>query len=158
MTGGQAASHNPCRLSERSAAGETYATARPVLGTLWLNFIDRVAERQDLHRAILKIIQRVAVIDTDVAVDAGPQIVRRERSFGGFFTLRVRRSHNLTRMHRAAGYEDRHRAGPMIAARLFDARLSAASHGDARRAAEFTRGNKQDFAVEATVVQIFDQR
>ena len=91
------------------------------------DFVDRIAEGQDLHGATLKIMQLVTVVDADMAIDRGPQIVRRERLFRRVFTLRVGRSDDLTCPHTAARNKDRHRARPMIAAWLFDTCLRTAA-------------------------------
>lgn len=93
----------------------------------------------------------VAVVDAEVVVDRGEQVLRVEWAFGGVFGFGVGGSGDLAHAEFSAGDERGLSLRPVVSAE------ATVGGRNTRRAAELADGDDEDFFIEATLVNIFDQ-
>jgi hypothetical protein len=91
----------------------------------WQDFFDRFSVGQDRHWSPEMIGDGFGPVDSEMAIDGGPEIFGLERAFDGIFTFGIGCADDLAGAHPAAGDEHGHGSGPVVAAGLGDAGLSA---------------------------------
>ncbi len=96
-------------------------------GSCGEEFIDGFAEGEDGHGSALVIEEGFGVIDAEVGVDGCPEVVGGEGAFDGVFAESVGGADDLTGSHAAAGHDEGHALGPVVASGLGD--LGLGSYG-----------------------------
>lgn len=103
-------------------------------------------------------------VDAEVVVERGDEVLDADSAFGGVFASDVGGADDLAGGDAAAAEDERHRAGPVIAAGLHrtgraagDAAAGTRRVVDLRSAAEVAADDDQRAAVEAPFVNLFDQ-
>lgn len=112
---------------------------------------NRLAVGQHRDGAAGEVGELVAVVDAEVVVDRGEQVLRVERAFGGVFGFGVGGSDDLAHAESSAGDQSGLSLRPVVSAE------ATVGGRDARSAAELADGDDEDFFVEAALVDVFDQ-
>src|SRR5437667_8691315 len=86
----------------------------------WLELTDQARDRaafaEELDRAAGRGLQLAVRVDAELGEDRGSDIVRRAGVVGGLHAVGVGGAVDVAALETAAGQDDRHRAGPVVAA------------------------------------------
>lgn len=112
---------------------------------------NRFTVGQHRDRAAGEVGELVAVVDAEVVVDRGEQVLRVERAFGGVFGFGVGGSDDLAHAESSAGNQSGLSLRPVISAE------AAVGGCHARSATELTDSDDEDFFFEPARVDVGDQ-
>ena len=112
---------------------------------------NRFAVEEDRDWASGEIEELVAVVDAEVVVDRGEQVLRMERAFGRVFGFGVGGSDDLAHRKSTAGDQRGLSLRPVVSAE------ATVGRSDARSAAELAHSDDENFLVESTLVDVGDQ-